>query len=189
MEKSFEASLVEQCAPTLAGMKPANLFLYQSEDRESVYSDIARWDRELAPYAMSVCVVKECECESSYLVYVYRKAGLARVLSERMTCSFLRTLGYDTSRGCDALLRQLSGRLCLEREFPHEIGIFLGYPLFDVISFMEHKGRNYAFCGYWKAYFNPAGARKRSGQYRKCTYIYKRMFENGTPISRLIVAA
>lgn len=189
MEKFFEAALVEQCAPTLAGIKPANLFLYKSASRELVCLDVARWGKELAPYDIEVCILKECECQSSFLIYVYRKTGLTRTLSERLTRSFLRTLGYDMSHGCDVILRQLSGRLCLEREFPHEIGIFLGYPLFDVISFMEQKGRNYAFCGYWKAYFNPAGAKKRSDQYRKCTSIYKRMFENGTPILRLVVAA
>ena len=189
MEKSFETVLVEQCAPTLAKIKLANLFLYQSADRESDNRNVARWAKELAPYDIAVCILKECECKSSYLIYAFRKAELARTLSNRMTNSFLQTLGYDTSLGCDALLRQLSGRLCLERDFPHEIGIFLGYPLFDVISFMEHKGRNYAFCGYWKAYFDPAKAQKRTNQYQKCTSIYRQMFENGTPILRLVVVA
>ena len=189
MERSFEAVLVEQCAPTLAKIKPANLFLFQSADRESVSRNVARWANELAPYGIAVCILKECECKSSYLIYAYRKTELVRAFSDRMTNSFLRSLGYDTLLGCDAILRQLSDRLCLEQDFPHEIGIFLGYPLFDVISFMEHKGRNYAFCGYWKAYFDPVRAQKLSDQYRKCTLIYKQMFENGTPILRLVVAA
>ena len=190
MDGSFEAALVEQCAPTLAGLKPANLFLYQpSGDREAVYDAAANWTRELAPYGVTVCILKECRSQPSFLIYVYRKAWLGRILSERMTLSFLRMWGYRTSGGCDELLRQLSERLCLEQEFPHEIGIFLGYPLFDVVSFIENDGRNYAFCGYWKAYFDPASAQKRSDQYRKCTSIYKQMFKNGTPILRLIVAA
>ena len=179
MDGSFEAALVEQCAPTLAGLKPANLFLYQpSGDREAVYDAAANWTRELAPYGVTVCILKECRSQPSFLIYVYRKAWLGRILSERMTLSFLRMWGYRTSGGCDELLRQLSERLCLEQEFPHEIGIFI-----------ENDGRNYAFCGYWKAYFDPASAQKRSDQYRKCTSIYKQMFKNGTPILRLIVAA
>lgn len=189
MEKSFEAALVEQCAPTLAGMKPANLFLFHSAHRKSVYNAVARWSRELAFHDIAIRVLKECECKSSFLIYVYRKTKITSILSERMPASFLRTQGYDTSHGCDSLLNQLSGRLCLGREFPHEIGVFLGYPLFDVVSFMEHKGQYCAYCGYWKAYSNPAEAQKRSDQYRKCTSIYKQMFENGTPILQLIVAA
>ena len=34
MERSFEAVLVEQCATTLAGVKPANLFRYQGVDKQ-----------------------------------------------------------------------------------------------------------------------------------------------------------
>ena len=33
MERSFEAVLVEQCATTLAGVKPASLFRYQGADK------------------------------------------------------------------------------------------------------------------------------------------------------------
>ena len=189
MDGSFEAALVERCAPTLAGLKPANLFLYQpSGDRQAVYDAAADWTRELAPYGVTVCILKECKCRSSFLIYAYRKAWIDRILSERMTRSFLRMWGYRTS-GSDELLRQLSERLCMEQKFSHDFVLFLVYPLFDVVSFIAYEGRNYAFCGYWKAYFDPAGAQKRSDQYRKCTLIYKRMFDNGTPILRLIVAA
>ena len=33
MERTFEELLVEQCAPTLAGLKPASLFRYQAACR------------------------------------------------------------------------------------------------------------------------------------------------------------
>lgn len=39
-------------------------------------------------------------------------------------------------------------------EFPHEIGVFLGYPLSDVRGFLEDEGRNCAYVGYWKVYDN-----------------------------------
>lgn len=190
MEQTWESALVTYCAPTLAGVKPANLFLYRTrEGHQRVHETAEQWTRVLAPYGISVSIIKECKCRESYLIYVYRTAWMERILSEHMTVSFLKGLGYVPSRDFGALLRQLSDRLCLEREFPHEIGVFLGYPLFDVVSFMENEGRNYAFCGYWKAYDDPDGARRRSEQYRKCTSIYKNMFQNGTPILRLVVAA
>ena len=37
-------------------------------------------------------------------------------------------------------------------QFPHEIGIFLGYPLWDVRGFLENEGKNFAYLGYWKVY-------------------------------------
>mgnify|MGYP000850268798 FL=1 len=186
VEKSFESVLIEQCAPTLAGMKPANMFIFKSCGRRAVYAKADCWSCRLEPYGIAVCILKECG--GSFLVYVYRKAWLDRIIKSPMISSFLTGIGYDTVSSGIALT-QLSDRLCLKKEFPHEIGIFLGYPFFDVLSFIENNGRNYVFCGYWKAYFNPSVARKRTDQYKKCAGIYKRMFESGTPIMRLIVAA
>ena len=36
--------------------------------------------------------------------------------------------------------------------FPHEIGLFLGYPFEDVMGFIENKGENYLCSGCWKVY-------------------------------------
>ena len=43
MERSFEAVLVEQCATTLAGVKPASLFRYQGADKRQPREAAARW--------------------------------------------------------------------------------------------------------------------------------------------------
>ena len=86
-------------------------------------------------------------------------------------------------------LRQLAARLCLEEEFPHEIGVFLGYPLDDVKGFIRHKGRDYTFCGCWKCYGDPQAARRRFERYRRCTAVLRRRYAEGTPITQLIVAA
>ena len=54
------------------------------------------------------------------------------------------------------MLKRLSQRIRLyadgQTDFPHEIGAFLGYPLADVESFIENRGKNYAYLGYWKVY-------------------------------------
>ena len=105
---------------------------------------------------------------------------------------FLRGEGYDLPQQPDddaPLLRQLSRRLCCEADFPHEIGVFLGYPLPDVVGFIENEGRNFTCCGCWKAYGDPAAARQHFAQLNKCTAVYLRLFHSGTPIQRLAVAA
>ena len=80
-------------------------------------------------------------------------------------------------------------RLCCSAEFPHEIGVFLGYPLSDVVGFIENSGRNFTCCGCWKAYGDPQAAQRHFAQLRKCTAVYLRLFHSGTPILRLAVAA
>lgn len=43
-----------------------------------------------------------------------------------------------------------------EGEFPHELGLLLGYPAEDVKGYMDNKGRNYLCTGYWQVYADPA---------------------------------
>ena len=67
--------------------------------------------------------------------------------------------------------------------------VFLGYPLSDVVGFIENSGRNFTCCGCWKAYGDPQAAQRHFAQLRKCTAVYLRLFHSGTPILRLAVAA
>ena len=98
-------------------------------------------------------------------------------------------MGYILAEAPGDCLRQLAARLCLEEAFPHEIGVFLGYPLDDVKGFIRHKGRDYTFCGCWKCYGDPQAARRRFERYRRCTAVLRRRYAEGTPITQLIVAA
>lgn len=52
-------------------------------------------------------------------------------------------------------------------DFPHEIGIFLGYPLADVTGFIKNKGRNYLLCGMWKVYRQEETAATAFQYYRR----------------------
>ena len=117
---------------------------------------------------------------------------LRAVLTDETVQGFLRQEGYHLPAeraDCTAWLTQLSRRLCCSAEFPHEIGVFLGYPLSDVVGFIENSGRNFTCCGCWKAYGDPQAAQRHFAQLRKCTAVYLRLFHSGTPILRLAVAA
>ena len=60
MGRLFEELLVEQCAPTLTGLKPASLFRYQADDRIESVQAAVHWARELEPYGITVRVLKVC---------------------------------------------------------------------------------------------------------------------------------
>ena len=68
--------------------------------------------------------------------------------------------------------------------FPHEIGIFLGYPLYDVDCFIHHKRCKYV--GYWKVYSNLKNAKKQFNRYEcaKRTMCYK--IDQGCMLSELL---
>lgn len=119
---------------------------------------------------------------------MFTARAVARLLADPRTLDFLAGEGYALGTA-DALLNQLADRLCCEGEFPHEIGVFLGYPLADVIGFIENRGKNFTACGYWKVYTDPTAAQAEFDRYKKCERIYARCYYNGTPIRRLTVAA
>lgn len=45
------------------------------------------------------------------------------------------------------------------------MGILLGYPIEDVTGFIEHKGKNYLYSGYWKVYRDVAAKKRIFLQY------------------------
>ena len=183
MERNFEDVLARQCAPTLAGIKPASLFCWT--DVKTI--DFRYWRSVLEPYGMKVRILKACPAAGTCLIYLFREAWLNEILSNPPVRAFLGRLGYPDA-DCAALLKQLSGRLCFQKEFPHEIGVFLGYPLEDVLGFMQHHGQNYTYCGCWKVYGNPAEAKRRFAAYHRCTAFYCAQVHAGIPLARLLSA-
>ena len=134
----LQAALIEHGSPTLAGLKPASLFRVQPEDEADFVAQFQACRQELEGHGLVLTLLKGCRKTGAYLVYLYRKAELDALLGQEEHADFLREMGYEPwedSRGC---LRQLAARLCLEGEFPHEIGVFLGYPLADVKGFIRH---------------------------------------------------
>ena len=187
MEQFFEKALVEQCAPTLAGVKPANLFRIGG-NLKLICGLIDQWDQKLQKKGIRVIALKECRRTSACMVYVYREEWLERILKDANNLAFLEKMGYQTDSGI-GMLDLLSHRFCLEQDYPHEIGIFLGYPLEDVVGFIENRGWNYTCCGLWKSYGDPAAAEACFTRYRNCTSQYKRMYDLGISVIQLAVAA
>ena len=144
MERNFETVMIEQCAPVLASLKPAGLFRYETRDCADLARRVKNWNEQLQPKGLRVRVLKGCARTHQYLVYVYRESMLRAVLTDETVQGFLRQEGYHLPAeraDCTAWLTQLSRRLCCSAEFPHEIGVFLGYPLSDVVGFIENSGR------------------------------------------------
>ena len=192
MERDFETVMIEQCAPVLAGLKPAGLFRYETRDRADLARRVAGWNAQLNPKGLQVRVLRGCIATRQYLVYVYRAAKLQTVLADAAVRGFLAREGYrlpEDAADCNALLDQLSLRLCCAAEaadFPHEIGVFLGYPLEDVIGFCRHKGEGCKLCGYWKVYGDVESARKSFALFDRCRELLFSHLLSGAPLQELV---
>lgn len=180
----FEHLLTLHCAPTLAGIKTANLFSCRL-DVVQARSAAARWDKALRRFGLRVRLLHEADGLS--LIYVYRPTRLARELAVPETAAFLAAYGYPAD-DLAAALSCLHRRVAQQGGFPHEIGLFLGYPLADVRGFIEHQGRDYRCCGCWKVYGDECAARELFARYAACTEVYTRLFASGHRVTQLAVA-
>lgn len=172
--------------PTLAGLKPGSIFSVRHPAPETVRRKVCQWNRRLSPLGLSVRVLLERPGSGFMIVYVFRRGHLERILDGQDCRNFLARTGYCPA-DLDGLLEQLAGRLETRTEFPHEIGVFLGYPIRDVVGFIENHGRNFTCRGFWKSYSDPAEMQACFDCYRKCVRTYVTLFEQGVSLEELAV--
>ena len=182
----LERALIDHGSPTLANMKVGSLFNSSCADATGFRAEFQRVQAALESRGVSLTILRVQQERA--LVYVYRQEALAALLAQADVQAFLRAMGYgDTSPvGALAFLRQ---RLAESPCFPHEIGVFLGYPLSDVIAFMRDGGRGCRCSGCWKAYTNECEAMRIFQRYKACRAAYQTLFRAGWPLERLTVRA
>lgn len=204
----FERKIVRHCTPTLAALKPANLFTCRDESAPRIRGNGKRlvdpneYERRFAQ-ALRECRDKLAPCgvrievlarrTSGVLIYVYRPALLKSNITQEPVRSYLAEQGYDTS-SLSTCIERLHRRICGtdvqsqltgECSFPHEIGLFLGYPYEDVIGFIENKGENFLCNGCWKAYAKERDAQACFCCYKNCTTVYECLFDEGVSLEHL----
>ncbi|MCI8611769.1 MAG: DUF3793 family protein [Clostridiales bacterium] len=162
--------ILKHASSTLAGQKAGSLFRIPR----------SLWDRKalasLLHTTQLVCVPVQVS-NQSILVYLYNSQLVKNILSEVDSRSYLMQFGY--SEHPDRALQVLLEKLGKARIFPHEIGLFLGYPLQDVRGYIENKGQNSLYTGYWKVYHDVKAAKQQFAQYDLCRDFCKRWRQAG----------
>lgn len=180
----LEKYLIEHCSPTLASIKTANLFSI-SADTFDLMGNLSRWNDRLKRKGVSMEIL--FSGERRVLIYVYREDMLKRDLNTKCVREFMIECGYQ-EKSVKGYIDHLKTRLGETDKFPHEIGLFLGYPLGDVIGFIENRGKNSKFGGYWKVYCNEQETKKLFANFNKCRDVYKQLFDQGKTVWQLTVA-
>lgn len=145
--------IVLQCAPFLKGKKVSCGITME----DSMYDELHN-----ILIGSGISYRRLSAAEGRCLVLFYREKELSEYVNRVGIRSFIREFGYIEME-LDEMLERLSCRTALfsreEIGYPHEIGIFFGYPVEDVQGFIRNAGREYLFLGYWKVYSNPMAAK------------------------------
>lgn len=180
-----EDHLIRYCAPTLAGIKTGSLFSCPCTSIEELRKTIRHLNKRLSSKGLRILPLRFSD--SKALMYVYRPSGLRQDLSRESALRLLKENGYCTG-SCENCIAQLARKLRSSDCFPHEIGLFLGYPPEDVVGFIENKACGCKCTGCWKVYGDVDTAKQKFALYHKCSRVYQNCWENGCSLDRLAVA-
>lgn len=175
---------MRNCAPTLAGIKTGSLYTWHFREGDDYRHDISVFNRFMNKKGLRIVPLKVCDTYA--LIYLYRPEMLRKDLEDPDAAEMLRELGYSLispDRSVAELIRRLKG----SSSFPHEIGLFLGYPPSDVKGFIQSPNSGYRYVGFWKVYSDVNGARDAFRRYRRCTEEYGRMLRSGRTLEQLVV--
>ncbi len=180
---SFEQKLAFHTAPSLMGIKCASLMsLYKGEF--DITENAEHFNSRAAARGLKIKTM--CECGRRVLLLLYNEKKLAKRLLCEECREVLRKCGYTDDMTSEECLCHLGERIREANGFPHEIGIFLDYPVEDVIGFIENNGCNFKLCGYWKVYGNPEKAQRTFDNYNKCRKFLCNKLSEGQDICRAL---
>lgn len=179
-----EETIIRHCAPTLAGLKTGNLFTCSYNTKDEIIRQISCLNRLLSKKGLRILPMRLEQGKA--LIYMYRPKKLIQDFTDENARTLLEQLGYKYESP-NICVTKLCKKLCSQSDFPHEIGLFLGYPPKDVKGFIENKAGDCKLLGCWKVYDDLQKAQTLFSRYKKCSMVYYNQWSNGKPIDRLTV--
>ena len=176
--------LIRFCAPTLAALKTAGAFTYPFKEKWMLESEIHRIGMALKPKGIIVLALHVKDGRA--LIYAFRPSMLENDLSQEVAQGILSAYKYP-GKSLYSRLSYLAGRFEKCDHFPHEMGLFLGYPPLDVLGFILNGGACYKRAGLWKVYSNEAEANRRFAMYKSCTASLLYRYMNGEGLEDIAV--
>ncbi|MBQ7537856.1 MAG: DUF3793 family protein [Treponema sp.] len=164
---SFDETIIHCGAPALCGIKPACLFSMNGDNYLAGLRKLRSWQPDFSKRKIYFVPLKKSE--SRFLFFVYDKNLLERVCKIPENRNYLLYKNYPINKGFASVLAELLHRLATSEDFPHEVGLFLGYPLEDVIGFETHGAEEFKYSGFWKVYGNKENALRLMQEYKSCT--------------------
>ncbi|HEX3022774.1 MAG TPA: DUF3793 family protein [Lachnospiraceae bacterium] len=148
ISQNVEMQIARQCAPLLAGIKISNILITHVTGKNGVSSIF-----QDSPIKMKYLHIGP----DRVAILLYRMTELVKLLQDIQVQRLMKSYGYQNME-VEAVLELFASRYSMymkeREEFPHEMGILLGYPIDDVLGFINNEGKNYLYTGYWKVYSN-----------------------------------
>jgi len=165
------AHLMLECSEVLAGVKPANLISLVNRTRPCGRNLYRLWQQHHAVMETRLAGLTFMVLQTrqrALLLLCFDHAHLERHLAHSGVRTLLHKAGYAADAPLATLLEELQRRTVESGSFPHEIGLFIGYPAKDVAAFMGMVRLPFACQALWKIYGDPQRSLGLAEQYRSC---------------------
>ena len=145
------------CAPCLLRKKPSSFFSLPL----CVYRESLKEKRILAKHGFALKLLYTIEEKAC--IMLYSKEEVKKTLEKKDVQKAFSFFGCKENCKFEYVFSTLANRFKSfaknvvsgdNRGFPHEVGLFLGYPSEDVLQYYINQGKGYIFSGYWKVYTN-----------------------------------
>lgn len=179
MEK-IENQIVLQCAPLIVGLRISSLFIISKKNLKQIHGLL----RE-----SQICYYVFYLTEERAVILLYHCRRLEDYLGCTEVRDFLGERGYPRIRLGDILqeFRRRYRHYCMGTgDFPHELGLILGYPIEDVKGFIQYKGKNPLYAGYWKVYTDVPAKRELFRMFELAKEMLVEFLRNGIDIQDII---
>ena len=188
----YEHQLAYHCAPTIKGIKCGSMVAFRINSDNSFRNFLTKHHQCLKCHGIEYLQLTRQKNHS--LMLFFRPQLLTRLIKRPLAIDILKKFHYPLPKAIDehalpALLEHLKKRIAQCDGFPHEIGIFLGYPPADVQGFIQNKGQNFLYSGFWKVYSNEAAQKQLFDCYNNCINTMCARLKAGESLQEVIGAA
>lgn len=172
----FIKNYIYELGPVIMGNKPIHLFNI-SKNNENLRQYVDHMDENFSK--CEFVDYKRIDKENRIIIIFYNMEAIEELLKDKRNIKFLSSLGHDMSTTGEDYLNFFCDQL-KNNKLPHEIGLFFGYPLKDVIGFMGHPCLTCTKVNGWKVFGDPKLSDIKYEEFKKAEKRVKEAVKNNT---------
>ena len=167
--------ILEMLGAVILGSKPAEIINVpgSKEDKKIKLSQIEAFFSNCSRITYRIITTHD----GGKRVLFINEKSMEKVLVNKRCINFLKFVGYSSDYQLNDYMDELVFRLQSE-EFPHEIGVFLGYPLKDVLGFMGYGKNELVEVRNWRIYGDKEISYEVYNNFMRDKAIMKEMIES-----------
>ncbi len=174
-DDGFVKWIVQLLGPVLLGEKPAEIISFPGKDSTGLQRI-----KDIFSNCSKVSYKEFIAFNGCKKILFYNNKLLDETLLDSRNLTFLKKVGYSQEYSLESYLNNLIKKI-EEDYIPHEIGIFLGYPLKDVIGFMGHPSLKLTKVNGWNVYGDSRLSDEKYIRFNNAKQQIQKMLEKNSP--------